>query len=160
MHNSFQCLMKFFTSIILHRWYFHCVPRIQWLYISSVVKFHHMGNSWRRRYVCWFQRKVATVMVTSPGPMGGLRMVRSLNQMLQDMGATVVPGSNSIGSAYKVIENDEITDERTKSKIDATCENLVHFCRYEANREHDCAVAKQVFSLTNMGEYGEVDLPN
>lgn len=32
------------------------------------------------------------VMATSPGPMGGLRMLRSLHQYLLDMGAIIVPG--------------------------------------------------------------------
>ena len=106
-----------------------------------------------------FQGKVVTVMATSPGPMGGLRMIRSLNQMLQDMGSTVVPGSNAIGSAFKVFgEDGTIKDERTKAKIDTTCENLIQYCRYQANRETECAVARAM--LTNMGEYGNVDLPN
>jgi chromate reductase len=92
-----------------------------------------------------FKGKVVTIMATSPGPMGGLRMVRSLDQMMADMGAVVVPGANAIGSAFKVFDEDgNIQDERTKAKVDTTFENLVHFCRYEANREADCAVAKEV----------------
>ena len=108
-----------------------------------------------------FQEKVVTVMAASPGPMGGLRMIRSLNQLLADMGAVVVPGNNSIGSAFKVInENGEIVDEKTQEKIDAACANLVHFCRYQANRESDCAVAKELDAISkNLGEYGQVDLP-
>ena len=89
--------------------------------------------------------------------MGGLRMIRSLDQMLQDMGSTVVPGSNSIGGAFKVFGDDgTIKDDRTKSKIDTTCDTLVQYCRYQANREAECKVAH---ALTNMGEYGSVDLP-
>jgi len=107
-----------------------------------------------------FKGKVAAVMATSPGPMGGLRMVRSLNQMLHDMGCTVLSGSNAIGNSYKVFDNDGcVNDEYTKAKIEATCANLVHFCRYEANREQECAVAREFFKLNNMGEYGQVDLP-
>jgi len=98
-------------------------------------------------------------MATSPGAMGGLRMIRSLNTLLQDMGSTVLPGHSAIGGAFKVFQDGKIVDERTKGKVEASCEKLVHFCRFEANREQDCNVAKAVFKLENMGEYGAVDLP-
>jgi NAD(P)H-dependent FMN reductase len=59
-----------------------------------------------------FKGKVVTVMAPSPGPMGCLRMVRSWNQMLQDMFATV------IGSAFDVFDKDgTLKDERAISKI-------------------------------------------
>ena len=106
-----------------------------------------------------FKGKVVAIMATSPGPMGGLRMIRSLAVMLSDMGATVIPGSNAIGNAFQVFNDGTITDERTIAKIEATCGNLVHFCRYEANRDHDCAVATAFMRQHNMGEYGQVDLP-
>jgi NAD(P)H-dependent FMN reductase len=108
-----------------------------------------------------FKGKVVSVMGTSPGPMGGLRMIRSLNQLLQDMGAVVMPGSNAVGNAFQVFDAKEgtIIDGHTRFKVDATCGNLIHFCRYEANRAHDCSVAKAMFELSNMGEYGKVDLP-
>lgn len=107
-----------------------------------------------------FRGKVVTVMATSPGPMGGLRMIRSMNQMLQDMGATVIPGANAVGNSFDVFDKDgAVKDDKTKAKIETTCENLISYCRYEANREHECAVAQEVLELKNMGEYGQVDLP-
>jgi NAD(P)H-dependent FMN reductase len=106
-----------------------------------------------------FKGKVMSVMATSPGPMGGLRTIRSLNQLLQDMGAVVIPGNNAIGNAFSVFKDGTIADERSQAKVQATCGNLVHFCRYEANREQDCAVAREIYKAHNMGEYGQVDLP-
>ena len=105
-----------------------------------------------------FKGKCASVMATSPGPMGGLRMVRSMQQMLTDMGANIVPGANAIGSAFNVFDpaTGAIKDDVAKSKIEATCGNLVHYCRYDANREADCAIFHE---LQNMGEYGQVDMP-
>jgi NAD(P)H-dependent FMN reductase len=89
-----------------------------------------------------FKGKVVSVMATSPGPMGCLRMVRSLNQMLQVMFATIVPGANAIGSAFDASDKDRaMKEERAISKIEATCENLEHFCPYETDREQDCDVA-------------------
>lgn len=106
-----------------------------------------------------FKGKVMSVMATSPGPMGGLRTIRSLNQLLQDMGAVVIPGNNAIGNSFSVFKDGTIADERSQAKVQATCGNLVHFCRYEANREQDCAVAREIYKAHNMGEYGQVDLP-
>ena len=100
-------------------------------------------------------------MATSPGPMGGMRMIRSLQHMLADMGTTIVPGANSIGRAFDVFDKDGTIKEKVViSKIEATCGKLVHFCRYEANREADCAIYKEIQELTTMGEYGQVDMPS
>ena len=109
-----------------------------------------------------FKGKCASVMATSPGPMGGLRMIRSMQQMLADMGANIVPGANAIGSAFDVFDpaTGAIKDEVAKSKIEATCGNLVHYCRYDADREADCAVYHELQHLTTMGEYGQVDIPD
>jgi chromate reductase len=109
-----------------------------------------------------FKGKCASVMATSPGPMGGLRMIRSLQHMLADMGSIIVPGSNAIGNAFDVFgkKDGKIKDEVAIAKIEATCGNLVHFCRYEANREADCAIYEEIQNLTTMGEYGQVDIPD
>lgn len=109
-----------------------------------------------------FKGKCAAVMATSPGPMGGLRMIRSMHQMLADMGTTIVPGANAIGSAFEVFDpaTGEIKDDVAKAKIEASCGNLVHYCRYDANREADCAVYEELQHLTTMGEYGQVDVPD
>ena len=123
-----------------------------------------------------FKNKVCVVMATSPGAMGGLRMIRSLNTFLQDMGAIVLPGHHSIGNANKVFtttasKDDEgsesgsgpaiIIDERTKAKIDGACQNLMNYCRYQTNQQQDCEIAQQLMmkyqQLKCMGEYGQVD---
>lgn len=88
-------------------------------------------------------------------------MIRSLQHMLADMGSVIVPGANAIGSAFDVFGKDgKISDEVAIAKIEATCGNLVHFCRYEANREADCAIYQEIKHLTTMGEYGQVDIPD
>lgn len=105
-----------------------------------------------------FKGKVVSCMATSPGPVGGLRMLRTFQGFLQDMGALVTPGHNTVGSAFKVFDSDgTVTDEKTQSKIDAAIYQLVHFSRYEANRERDCAIFREVQKLKTLGEYGQVD---
>ena len=89
-------------------------------------------------------------------------MIRSMNQLLSDFGSVVLSGQHAIGNAFQVIDTDNggsILDDTTKTKIDTACQNLVHFCRYEANREHDCQIARELHNLPNLGEYGQVDLP-
>lgn len=108
-----------------------------------------------------FKGKCASVMATSPGPMGGLRMIRSLQHMLADMGTVIVPGANAIGNAFDVFDKEgKILDDVAKAKVETTCGNLVHFCRYQANRDADCAIYKELQHLTTMGEYGQVDIPD
>eukprot|EP01047_Picozoa_sp_COSAG01_P072005 COSAG01_NODE_11339_length_1954_cov_4.120755_2_plen_115_part_00 len=105
-----------------------------------------------------FKGKCITVMATSPGPMGGIRMVRSLQQMMMDMGGVVIPGHCSVGGAMKVFDADgKIVDERSMSKVKACAGQLVHFARFEANRAHDCQVFEELMKLQNMGEYGSTD---
>lgn len=55
-----------------------------------------------------FKGKVVVAMATSPGPTGGLRMLRSLQgQHFQEMGAAVLPGHNSIAIRFEVFDEDE-----------------------------------------------------
>eukprot|EP00934_Nitzschia_sp_Nitz4_P009355 Nitzschia sp. Nitz4//scaffold25_size161228//69937//70949//NITZ4_002430-RA/size161228-snap-gene-0.24-mRNA-1//-1//CDS//3329544586//9345//frame0 len=82
-----------------------------------------------------FKGKCAAVMATSPGQLGGLRMIRSLQMMLADLGVIVVPGLNAIGHSMSVFDAEgNILDEGTRMTIKSSCEDLVHFCRNEANR--------------------------
>lgn len=105
-----------------------------------------------------FKGKVVDIMATSPGPMGGLRMLHSMHQFMQDMGAVVVPGHNSVGSANKVFDSDgNVMDEKKQTKSNAAAKQVVHFARYEANRERDFGIFAEMQKLSNMGEYGKVD---
>lgn len=105
-----------------------------------------------------FKGKCVSVMATSPGPMGGMRMVRSLQKFLNDMGAVVIAGHCSIGGASKAFaENGTLVDERAKSKVESACGQLVHFARFEANRAADCKIMRELRRLKCTGEYGSVD---
>lgn len=85
-------------------------------------------------------------------------MLRSLQQMMQDMGGIVIPGHSSIGGAMKVFDKDgTLVDERSIAKVKAASGQLVHFARFEANRDHDCQVFNELMKLRNMGEYGSTD---
>eukprot|EP00467_Chlorarachnion_reptans_P013598 CAMPEP_0114505928 /NCGR_PEP_ID=MMETSP0109-20121206/11129_1 /TAXON_ID=29199 /ORGANISM="Chlorarachnion reptans, Strain CCCM449" /LENGTH=223 /DNA_ID=CAMNT_0001684429 /DNA_START=281 /DNA_END=952 /DNA_ORIENTATION=+ len=107
-----------------------------------------------------FKGKCVTVMATSPGKMGGLRMVRSLQEMLQDMGCIVIPGHCSFGGARNLFNEKDggsLKDERAKGKVETACSQLVHHARFEANRERDCRIVRAIKKQKVLGEYGSVD---
>ena len=105
-----------------------------------------------------FSGKCVSVMATSPGPMGGIRVVRTMQQMLQDMGAVVIPGHCTLGHAYKLFDTatGQLTDETARKKVEAACGNLLHFARFEANRDKDDCIVRLLKKQRLMGEYGEV----
>ena len=110
------------------------------------------------RMYAGFKNKVVSLMSTSPGAMGGMRMLRSLQQMMQDMGAIVVPGNTSIGNSFHVFDRDgRMVDERAFKKISTACYQLVHLAQAHANRDVEDPMEGEVVKLPNMGEYGRAD---
>jgi len=104
-----------------------------------------------------FKGKISSVMSTSPGPMGGARVVLGvLQRMFADMGSVVVPGHVAIGGSMKVFPPEGGVDEKAKAKIEAECGQLVHFARFEANRAADDLVKAEIQKQTCIGEYGSV----
>ena len=110
------------------------------------------------RMYAGFKNKVVSLMSTSPGAMGGMRMLRSLQQMMQDMGAIVVPGNTSIGNAFHVFDREgRVVDERAFKKISTACYQLVHLAQSHASRDIEDPMEEEVIKLPNMGEYGRAD---
>mmetsp|Transcript_14476 Transcript_14476/g.18907 ORF Transcript_14476/g.18907 Transcript_14476/m.18907 type:complete len:407 (+) Transcript_14476:269-1489(+) len=110
------------------------------------------------RMYAGFKDKFVTLMSASPGTMGGVRMLRSLQQMMQDMGAIVVPGNNSVGNAFQTFDLEgQICDERALRKVETAVYQLVRYTRYQANRDRDAVMDDTVVRMHNMGEYGRVD---
>ena len=103
-----------------------------------------------------FKGKVASAMATSPGPMGGARVVAVLQRLLADMGSIVIPGHVAIGGSMKMFPPDGSVDERSRIKIEADCGQLVHFARFEANRASDDMVLAELKRQKCIGEYGSV----
>ena len=70
--------------------------------------------------------KYVGLMATSPGGMGGIRMLPRLREALCDLGAIVVPGSISVGSAMQAFDdNGGLLDEGTKKRINTLIDTLV-----------------------------------
>jgi len=110
------------------------------------------------RMYAGFKEKVVLLMSASPGTMGGIRCLRSLQQMMQDMGAFVVPGNNSIGNAFQTFDRDgQLCDERALRKVEASAYQMVRYSRFHTNRDGDVVMDDNIMRMHNMGEYGRVD---
>ena len=105
-----------------------------------------------------FKGKPIAVLSTSPGAMGGLRMQRSFMTMLSDMGAICVPSHCTLGKAMAIFDNEDLTlqDDRSQKKVSTAVGQLLHFARFEANRDKNCELMQSVKGAENAGEYGSV----
>ncbi len=65
------------------------------------------------------------LMATSPGAMGGIRMLPRLREALCDLGAIVIPGPVAIGGAMTAFDEDgNLIDEGNQKRISALIETL------------------------------------
>lgn len=70
--------------------------------------------------------KYVGLMATSPGAMGGIRMLPRLREALSDLGAIVVPGPVAIGGAMRAFdEKGNLSDEANQKRISTLIETLV-----------------------------------
>jgi NAD(P)H-dependent FMN reductase len=66
------------------------------------------------------------LMATSPGGLGGIRMLPRLREALADLGAITLPGMVSVGSAMKAFDDEgQIVDEQTKARIEALIDTVI-----------------------------------
>jgi NAD(P)H-dependent FMN reductase len=67
-----------------------------------------------------FQNKIAAIMSASPGPLGGLRGLRSVRELLTNLGITVLPNQMTIRSAFKAFdEAGEMLDGDQSKRVEA-----------------------------------------
>jgi chromate reductase, NAD(P)H dehydrogenase (quinone) len=65
-----------------------------------------------------FQEKVAVLMSTSPGGLGGLRCLFHVRSILSSIGVIVLPDQKAIGNAYQAFdESDNLKDESQRVAI-------------------------------------------
>jgi NAD(P)H-dependent FMN reductase len=65
-----------------------------------------------------YRGKVAGLLAASPGPLGGLRGLFHLREILQNIGVTVVPKQFALGSAYdKFDASGKLTDPRARDQV-------------------------------------------
>ena len=70
--------------------------------------------------------KYVGLMATSPGALGGIRMLPRLREALNDLGAVVAPGPVSVPNASKAFDEDgQLTDEKTVDRINGLIDTLI-----------------------------------
>lgn len=65
-----------------------------------------------------FREKVAVIMSTSPGGLGGLRGLGHVRSILESIGTLVLPDQKAISSAYQAFDEDgNLKDEKQRTEI-------------------------------------------
>lgn len=65
-----------------------------------------------------FKDKVALLLATSPGALGGIRALRHLQTILMGMQVIVLPEQKAIPKAAEVFGADGITDEKVRAEVE------------------------------------------
>jgi chromate reductase, NAD(P)H dehydrogenase (quinone) len=93
-------------------------------YNSSVTPLLKNAIDWASRPepeeppLACFNEKVAVLMSTSPGALGGLRGLVHVRSILSNIGVLVLPGQKSVGNAYQVFdESGNLKDELQQAAI-------------------------------------------
>ena len=116
------------------------------------------GNPQGQMYVC-FKGKIAMVVAAAPGPLGGMRGLRPMHELLNNLGMNTIPESCTVGSAYKAFNEDgSLIDERTAKMLETGCAQLFYASRGIANRDATCKIMEAVKTGSTVGEYGELSI--
>lgn len=66
-----------------------------------------------------YRGKVAALMATSPGGLGGLRGLVHVRSILSNIGVIVLPDQTAIPNAFEVFDDDgRISDEKQRAKVE------------------------------------------
>lgn len=73
-----------------------------------------------------FKGKVAAIMATSPGALGGMRVLVTLRMLMENLGTMVLPNQKAVGKAGDVFdENGQISNEKQETAIKNLGKELV-----------------------------------
>jgi chromate reductase len=73
-----------------------------------------------------YQGKIAAIMATSPGGLGGLRGLVFLRMLLENLGVMVLPKQRAISKAYEAFdEKGDLANERERKGIHSLAADLV-----------------------------------
>jgi NAD(P)H-dependent FMN reductase len=77
-----------------------------------------------------FTGKIAALFSTSPGSLGGLRMLVHLRAILENIGTMVLPAQVAIPKGAEAFQEDgSLKDTAQQKKVQALCEELVQVIR-------------------------------
>lgn len=104
-----------------------------------------------------FKGKLAAVVATSPGGLGGMRSLGPYKELLTNLGVTCLPMSVAVGGAFNAFAEDgSLLEDRFVGMLDGAVGQLVHLARGEANRDVACGILTALKKASAAGEYGAV----
>ena len=72
-----------------------------------------------------FMGKYAGIMATSPGPIGGMRVLVHLRALLEAIHVTVIPNQAAVGNAIKIFNDDNtLNDEKLQARVAGISKDL------------------------------------
>lgn len=74
-----------------------------------------------------FAGKSAVLLAASPGPLGGLRGLFALRELLQNLRMTVYPEMLAVRSAHKIVADGAVKDQAWAAKISGLAKDYVAF---------------------------------
>ncbi len=91
-----------------------------------------------------FKGKVAAMVSTSPGGLGGMRGLAHLHTLLTNIGVIILPNQFAIGSAHEAFDDKgELKDEKQHAVVDNIAKALVTFINNQLYAEELAAEAKK-----------------
>lgn len=72
-----------------------------------------------------YQGKVAGLVATSPGALGGMRGLVHVRAILSSIGVTVIPAQVAVSKAHEVLKDGKLVDERASARLKDMVEALV-----------------------------------
>ncbi len=96
--------------------------------LKNVIDWASRAESENESPLLAFKGKIATIMATSPGALGGIRGLVFLRMLLSNMGVTVLPNQQAIAQGYKAFsEEGRLLDEKQQQSIEFLGVELVQF---------------------------------
>ena len=76
-----------------------------------------------------FSGKLAALMATSPGPLGGMRSIDMVRTILKNLGCTVLAEQLTIRGAMKAFSDGRLVEERDQKRAEALGRSLAEWVR-------------------------------
>eukprot|EP00298_Acanthocystis_sp_HF-20_P006804 c16557_g1_i1.p1 GENE.c16557_g1_i1~~c16557_g1_i1.p1 ORF type:complete len:244 (+),score=111.30 c16557_g1_i1:45-734(+) len=111
-------------------------------------------------YKC-YKGKSAGILSASPGGLGGMRALRSLREVLTNLGVNVLAEQAAIGGAFSAFNKEgQLSDAKQVEMVSRVAIALVEQSRLTANSSAMCEIARKIKEGKSAGEYGSVSIAN
>ena len=97
--------------------------------LKNAIDWATIKSEGEDRMACW-NGKIAGLLSTSPGGLGGIRGLHHLRTILAGIGTFVLPNHLAVGNSTTNLQNDtHITDEKLQQQVDTLATEIVRVVR-------------------------------